>query len=126
MHNVLLIAGEQDTLANSIKRTDSYYSASPVYICESPLYHNSEIHNYVLGLRDFSKKIGDTCRMWTQFYSGTVNSNRYYCWEGFYMIAERGLNGKEYIEEHPLIADGIVTGEHTTRLVLTEKTRFKQ
>jgi|ERR1035437_5647537 hypothetical protein len=110
------LAPDKDFLANRIKMTGSCINKNIVYRCESLSYFDSPVERFVIGKMNFSKKKGDTCRMWVQF-SG--HEYLYYCWEGFYLGGNIiSLNGF-------LGPGGIVTGEHTTRLVLTEKIRFK-
>lgn len=127
--NIIYAAPQGDYLANLIRATGSHCSIEhpEIYRCESKFHHNSAIHGFVLGKRDFSKMIGDTCRMWVKFY--TQYDYLYYCWEGFYIHHEvfekRAIvNGVVICEPRKTTIDGVVSCEHITRLVLTEKIRF--
>jgi len=112
------IAPAGDYFANRIRATGSLCSKQhpEIYRCSSKTYCTSSVHNFVLGKRDFTKKIGDTCRMWVKFKS---HDYLFYCWEGFY------IDSKTFLFPEPTTLDGVVTCEHITRLVLTEKVRFK-
>jgi len=114
--NIIHVAPQGDYLANIIRATGSHCSIEhpEIYRCESRAYHSSAIHHFVLGKRDFTKQTGDTCRMWVKF--STQYDYLYYCWEGFYIHPEAF--------EKKTTVDGVVTCEHITRLVLTEKIRF--
>jgi hypothetical protein len=108
-----------DFFADIIKQTGSpVTSHHPIYWCQSYLCSTSVIHQFVINHRAFDKQIGDTCRMWVHFVDiADTDYSCYYCWEGFY-IRPHHLKVKVTI-------DGVVSGGHTTRLVLTEKCRFK-
>lgn len=113
-------------LASLIKSTGSPCLGNNfIYVCKSPTFCISPIHDFVLSKRDWSKKIGDTCRMWVKFYED-VDASLFYCWEGFYIKPERLSDGRYLIKGRQITIDGIATGEHTTKLVLTEKVRFRQ
>lgn len=112
--NSFYLAPTANYFANRIRRTGSPFT-NDIYVCTSEEFEKALIHDYIIIPSKINKQIGDTCRLWLEYkdYEGL-----YFCWEGF-CIDETFFKIGNPISR-------IVSSDCMTRLVLTEKNRFRQ
>lgn len=114
------MAPEEDLLANIVRESGYCINKNLVYRDVGNYFlseeKTGEINNFILnGRTTFLKKQGDTCRVCIEF----ENYERiYYCYEGFYINAFKKVFGERTLNY-------AFSGNHITRMVLTEKIRFK-